>query len=204
MFPNFGRVCVARRSICNSNSLRSVHKRLLHVKFNTLSSPWITPARYESFIPPPLSNDEDQILKNKLTLMKRLNYERESSDEFETEAIYLLKNYKLNSWELRSLLFKLHKFDKVPEPLTLELIFRQCHMQNDLPLAIRYVETIFVQCKTKYNHLYQYLMEQTTDVRRELGIPTLEELGYNKPELYVNDQRSFNEQLKSGKDYEQY
>ena len=47
-------------------------------------------------------------------------------------------------------------------------------------------------------------MEQTTDVRRELGIPTLEELGYNKPELYVNDQRSFNEQLKSGKDYEQY
>jgi hypothetical protein len=56
---------------------------------------------------------------------------------------------------------------------------------NDISVAIRFMEQI--KAKAEGAGLYTWLMEEIKDVREELGVPTVEELGYDKPELYNPD-----------------
>ncbi|MEN2495403.1 MAG: Cytochrome c oxidase subunit 5A [Marteilia pararefringens] len=93
----------------------------------------------------------------------------------------------LHCGELRSVLQHLHRQDFLPEPKLVNLIFEQCHHLNDLPLALRFMESIHVKCGKKHNYLYQYIMKETTACRRKLGIPTIEELEYNTPHIFIDD-----------------
>ncbi|KAL5112239.1 Cytochrome c oxidase subunit 5A mitochondrial [Taenia crassiceps] len=63
---------------------------------------------------------------------------------------------------------------------------KACRRLNDLALAIRYLESLHHKCEIK-PELFPWLMQEVGPTMKELGIPTLEELGYDKPELYTLD-----------------
>ncbi|VDN99993.1 unnamed protein product [Rodentolepis nana] len=106
--------------------------------------------------------------------------------EFKDRFITAFERPDLDGWWLRHHLQKLHCEDIIPEPDIIRAIYRACRRLNDLALAIRYTETLRHKCDIKPD-LFPWLMQEVAPTMRELGIPTLEELGYDQPELYTLD-----------------
>ena len=93
--------------------------------------------------------------------------------------------------------------DLVPEPTIIAAAMRACRRVNDFSLTTRILEITKVKCGDKEAEFWPYIMQVLTLIRLfrsrninntfiyqelkptldELGIPTLEEMGYDKPEL---------------------
>ncbi|MES1903424.1 MAG: hypothetical protein MHPSP_003192 [Paramarteilia canceri] len=71
------------------------------------------------------------------------------SHNFDARVIKILKKPMLGA-ELRGLLSQIHHLDGLPEPETVEMVLQQCHRLNDLPLAIRFTESIWVLNHSKF------------------------------------------------------
>lgn len=95
--------------------------------------------------------------------------------------------------------------DLVPEPTIIAAAMRACRRVNDFSLTTRILEITKVKCGDKEAEFWPYIMQVLTLIMLfrfrsrninntfiyqelkptldELGIPTLEEMGYDKPEL---------------------
>ena len=95
--------------------------------------------------------------------------------------------------------------DLVPEPTIIAAAMRACRRVNDFSLTTRILEITKVKCGDKEAEFWPYIMQVRTLIMLfrfrslninntfiyqelkptldELGIPTLEEMGYDKPEL---------------------
>lgn len=125
-----------------------------------------------------------------------LNHE-EPLDIFLNRFITAFNNPKIDGWDLRSWLQKLHLEDCVPPPEIVCCALRACRRLNDLALAIRFLEALRV-CSIRSNFQsqmkctvidgsYEWLIGEIEPTLKELGIPKLSELGYDKPELAWKD-----------------
>lgn len=77
--------------------------------------------------------------------------------------------------------------DLVPEPKIFIAVLQACRRVNDLALAIRILEALKDKCGNKVNEIYPWYLQQIKPTLTELGVPTIEELGYDKPELALVD-----------------
>ncbi|KAK9502707.1 hypothetical protein O3M35_011421 [Rhynocoris fuscipes] len=77
--------------------------------------------------------------------------------------------------------------DLVPDPSVIIAALKACRRINEYALAVRYLEAIKDKCGNHVNTIYPYILQEITPTLNELGIETPEEIGYDKPELYLPD-----------------
>ncbi|VDK35162.1 unnamed protein product [Taenia asiatica] len=109
----------------------------------------------------------------------------EPYSEFKERFLGAFNQPNLDGWWMRKYLQDLHSEDIIPEPDIVISILKACRRLNDLALAIRYLESLHVSGFSFEAEILSPL--EVGPTMRELGIPTLEELGYDKPELYTLD-----------------
>ncbi|CAG0925816.1 unnamed protein product [Notodromas monacha] len=74
----------------------------------------------------------------------------------------------------------------VPSPKVVESILEACRRVNDYALTIRFLEAL--HAKTGQDEaIFEWLMAQVKPTMDKLGISTLKQLGYDKPELWMED-----------------
>uniref|UniRef100_A0AC34Q123 Cytochrome c oxidase subunit 5A, mitochondrial n=1 Tax=Panagrolaimus sp. JU765 TaxID=591449 RepID=A0AC34Q123_9BILA len=113
--------------------------------------------------------------------------EKWPADRFDKHFIDYLSRPEIDGWEVRKALSELHDFDVIPDPKVVEAALRACRRVNDYALTIRFLEAIKIKCGSKKNRelVYGYIINQVKPVLDELGISTPEELGLDKPELFI-------------------
>lgn len=73
--------------------------------------------------------------------------------------------------------------DLIPQPNIITAALKACRRVNDYALAIRFLEAVKDKCGPKIQEIYPYILQEIKPSLEELGIDTIEDLGYNKPEL---------------------
>lgn len=94
------------------------------------------------------------------------------------------KKADIDGWEIRKGLGDIQKRDMVPNPEICEQILRACRRVNDFALTTRFLEALHFKCLSQ-PELHSYILKEIKPVMDELGVSTPEELGYDKPELWV-------------------
>jgi len=121
-----------------------------------------------------------------LTNNRRLGHGiQETDEEFDQRYIDYLNRPDIDGWEIRKAMADLQGADLVPEPPVLIAAFHACRRVNDLALAIRILEATKVKCHKNVGIIWPYIMQEVGPTLKELGIPSLEECGYDKPELWL-------------------
>nr|AIX97471.1 mitochondrial cytochrome c oxidase polypeptide Va [Ceratosolen solmsi] len=78
------------------------------------------------------------------------------------------------------------EFPEIPEPEIVTSLMKAARRLNDYAMTVRILEMVKFKCT--YNPIaFCYIMQEIEPVLTELGINSLEELGYDKPELYMED-----------------
>jgi len=107
----------------------------------------------------------------------------ESWDEFDKRFVQYFADPQLDNWWLRKRLQELHCEDCIPDPKVASEALKACRRLNDIGIAIRFLETMRFKCGPKVSSIWPYMMQELKPTLDELGIPTLETLGYDKPEF---------------------
>uniref|UniRef100_A0A1I7YFP7 Cytochrome c oxidase subunit 5A, mitochondrial n=1 Tax=Steinernema glaseri TaxID=37863 RepID=A0A1I7YFP7_9BILA len=113
--------------------------------------------------------------------------EKWPAEKFDKHFIDYLSRPEIDGWEVRKALSELHDYDVIPDPKVVEAALRACRRVNDFALCVRFLEAIKIKCGSKKNRevIYGYIIDQVKPVLEELGIATPEDLGYDKPELFI-------------------
>uniref|UniRef100_A0A915PX69 Cytochrome c oxidase subunit 5A, mitochondrial n=1 Tax=Setaria digitata TaxID=48799 RepID=A0A915PX69_9BILA len=90
----------------------------------------------------------------------------------------------IDGFILRGAMQDLYELDMIPDPDICDAVLRACRRVNDFALAIRFIESLKEKCILK-RWTHKWLMDKIKPTMDELGIPTLEEMNYDKPELFV-------------------
>merc|ERR1712045_115613 len=107
----------------------------------------------------------------------------ESDAEFDAKYIAYFDRKDIDGWEIRKGMADLVSMDLVPEPTILAAALRACRRVNDFSLTTRILEITKIKCGDKEAEFWPYIMQELKPTMDELGIPSLEEMGYNQPEL---------------------
>merc|ERR1711953_1047284 len=99
----------------------------------------------------------------------------ESDAEFDARYIAYFDRADIDGWEIRKGMGDLCAMDLVPEPPIIASALRACRRVNDFSLTTRILETVKIKCGAKESEIWPYIVQELR--------PTLEELGYDKPEL---------------------
>lgn len=75
----------------------------------------------------------------------------------------------------------------VPDPTIICSALRACRRLNDFALAVRFLESVKCKCGNDVGKIYPYVLQEIRPTLDELGINTPEELGYDKPELALQN-----------------
>ena len=73
--------------------------------------------------------------------------------------------------------------DLCPEPVIVAAALRACRRINDYSLTTRILEVVRMKCNPNMSEMWPYMMQELKPTLDELGISTLEEMGYDMPEL---------------------
>ncbi|KAL1493387.1 hypothetical protein ABEB36_011450 [Hypothenemus hampei] len=111
----------------------------------------------------------------------------ETDEQFDNRFLNFFNDPNIDGWDIRRGITDLWGHDLVPEPKILSAAFHACRRINDLALAIRILEALKDKCGSKVNEIYPWYIQEIRPTLTELGIPTPEELGYDKPELALVD-----------------
>uniref|UniRef100_A0AC34GRJ5 Cytochrome c oxidase subunit 5A, mitochondrial n=1 Tax=Panagrolaimus sp. ES5 TaxID=591445 RepID=A0AC34GRJ5_9BILA len=113
--------------------------------------------------------------------------EKWPADKFDKHFIDYLNRPEIDGWEVRKALGELHDFDVIPDPKVVEAALRACRRVNDYALTLRFMEAIKIKCGSAKNReqIFGYIVQQIKPTLTELGISIPEELGLNKPELFI-------------------
>lgn len=110
----------------------------------------------------------------------------ETDEEFDARWHNYFSKPDIDGWEIRKGINDMQGYDLVPEPKIMIAVLHACRRVNDHSLAVRYLEAVAV--KANYNKkIMDYLMQEIRPTLNELGISSLEEMGYNEPELATGD-----------------
>lgn len=63
---------------------------------------------------------------------------------------------------------------------------KACRRLNDYAMAIRFLESVRIKSEIDKS-IYPYILQEISPTLQELGIDTPEALGYDKPELALDD-----------------
>ncbi|XP_067645156.1 cytochrome c oxidase subunit 5A, mitochondrial-like [Eurosta solidaginis] len=113
----------------------------------------------------------------------RASHGEESEEVFNKRYEDYFNRKDIDGWEIRKGMNDLMGMDLVPEPKIIEAAIRACRRVNDIALAIRWLEVCKNKCGDEVATIYPYLLENIRPTLQELGVPTLEELNYDKPQL---------------------
>ncbi|XP_022662996.1 cytochrome c oxidase subunit 5A, mitochondrial-like [Varroa destructor] len=111
-----------------------------------------------------------------------------AKQESEAEIDARLESYfnkpDIDGWEIRKALNDMHGLDMVPNPKICIAALKACRRLNDFALTVRFLEAL-KEKTLGVPALYDYVIKEIQPTLKELGISTPEELGYDKPELYL-------------------
>ena len=107
----------------------------------------------------------------------------ETDEEFDRRYEGYFNDKDIDGWMLRKRLTDIHRMDLIPEPKIIVAALKACRRLNDFALATRYLEALYVKCGNNQKEIWPYLMSELKPTMDELGLSTLEELNYDKPEL---------------------
>ncbi|KAI0208169.1 Cytochrome c oxidase subunit 5A, mitochondrial [Lamellibrachia satsuma] len=111
----------------------------------------------------------------------------ESAEEFDNRYEAFFNRQDVDGWDIRKAMNDLQGLDLVPEPRIVIAALKACRRVNDYALAVRYMEAVQNKCGDKVGEIWPYLRQEIKPTLDELGILTPEEMGYDKPELAVED-----------------
>ncbi|CAL8096727.1 unnamed protein product [Calicophoron daubneyi] len=111
---------------------------------------------------------------------------KEPYDIFETRFVNAFNDSRLDGWWVRSWMQKLHLEDAVPPPKVVSSGLRACRRLNDIALAIRFLEAVKFKCDV-VKGAWDWMQKEIEPTMKELGLPKLADLQYDKPELFVPD-----------------
>lgn len=97
-----------------------------------------------------------------------------------------LKLEKTTGYEIRAVMNEIQGMDFIPGPPTLDAFMHACRRNNDYALAIRILEGVRFKCNQD-EKLFGSLIQAIRPTLDELGILSLEQMGYDKPELYLKN-----------------
>lgn len=107
----------------------------------------------------------------------------ETDEEFDRRYEGYFNDKEIDGWMLRKRLTDIHRMDLIPEPKIIVAALRACRRVNDYALAIRYLEALYIKCGNNRKEIWPYLMGEIKPTMDELGISSIEEMKYDKPEL---------------------
>ncbi|CAH8500318.1 unnamed protein product [Schistosoma turkestanicum] len=110
----------------------------------------------------------------------------EPYEVFLSRFVEAFDNPKIDSWWARKWMQNLHLEDAVPPPEVVISGLKACRRLNDIALAIRFIESVKFKCQV-CKGAWEWLQKEIEPTMKQLGLPTLEQLGYDKPELAVID-----------------
>lgn len=109
----------------------------------------------------------------------------ETDEEMDKRYLNYFNKPDIDGWELRKGINDMQTMDLVPEPEIMKAVLHACRRVNEHSVAIRYLEA--VKAKANDDNIWNYLMQEIRPTLSELGISTLEEMGYHVPELALGD-----------------
>merc|ERR1712037_405467 len=108
----------------------------------------------------------------------------ETDDEFDSRYVAYFNRKDIDGWEIRKAFQELVDEDLVPDPTIVAAALRACRRVNDYSLTTRILE--ITEQKSQINkEIWPYMIQELKPTLDELGILTPEEMGYNKPELWM-------------------
>lgn len=99
----------------------------------------------------------------------------------------ILNYAQFDGWELRQLINFVAADDGVPEPEIIIEVLKGCRNNNDYALATRFLEVVRLKGGNKMSETWPYIMQEIGPTMQELGISTLKEMGYEEPELWLEN-----------------
>jgi cytochrome c oxidase subunit 5a len=111
----------------------------------------------------------------------------ETDEEFDARYERYFSRPDIDGWEIRKALTDLNGMDLVPEPKILIAALHACRRVNDYALTTRMLEAVKYKCANKVDEIYPYIIQELRPTLDELGISTPEELGYDRPELWMEN-----------------
>lgn len=111
----------------------------------------------------------------------------ETDEEFDARYERYFNRPDIDGWEIRKALADLQGMDLVPEPKIIIAAMKACRRVNDYALCVRILEAVKFKCGRRVQEIYPYILQEIRPTLDELGISTPEELGYDKPELALEN-----------------
>lgn len=128
------------------------------------------------------------VVKNPIELLKLPKHGHdETEEEHDARFLAYFNRPDIDGWEIRKGLQELHSDDLVPEPEIVIAALKACRRVNDIALCIRFLEAIKMKAG-RHHDVYPWIIQEIKPTLEELGIPTPEELGWDKPELAFSDE----------------
>lgn len=93
----------------------------------------------------------------------------------------------LDGWDLRQAMNDIFALDAVPDPKVVNAALGACRRNNDYSLAVRFLEGCIDRMGSDKEKMYPYFVQEISSTLRELGCDLPEDLGYDKPELFLED-----------------
>lgn len=104
-------------------------------------------------------------------------------DHFDEHYVQVFTDPAIDHWHVRKAMNDLLGMDMVPEPTVVAAGLRACRTVNDYALSIRWLEGVRNKCGDKRATIFPWLMQEVQPTMNELGLVSLEDLGYTCPEL---------------------
>ncbi|KAK6019773.1 cytochrome c oxidase subunit Va [Ostertagia ostertagi] len=123
--------------------------------------------------------------------------EKWPAERFDKHFIDYLSRPEIDGWEVRKALTELHDYDVIPDPKVVEAALRACRREYISCIVVTILESSArlragfrkrigrSSMDTLLTRFVFYTVFNVKPVLTELGIPTPEELGYDKPEFFI-------------------
>ncbi|XP_003739765.1 cytochrome c oxidase subunit 5A, mitochondrial [Galendromus occidentalis] len=108
----------------------------------------------------------------------------ETDAEIDAHFEAYFKRADLDPWLLRKGLYDIHRRDMIPNPEICKTILKACRKLDDYALTTRFLEALKFKCRGE-PALLAFILKEIKPTMDELGVSTLEEMGYDKPELWL-------------------
>ncbi|KAL1462371.1 hypothetical protein WDU94_014211 [Cyamophila willieti] len=111
----------------------------------------------------------------------------ESDEEYIKRFESFFNQPGLDGWDIRRGLTELATDDGVPDPAIMISALKAIRRVNDYALAIRFLESCEFKTGPSHSKIWPYILQEINPTLQELGIETPAQLGYDKPELGLED-----------------
>merc|ERR1712221_31196 len=123
------------------------------------------------------------VIPNQVKYTASVRFMSKQSTESDARYKSFFERKDIDGWECRKAMNYLSGMDLVPDPQIIIAALHACRRLNDYALATRFLETVKDKCGSRVNEIYPYILQEIQPTLKELGISTIEEMGYDKPEL---------------------